>query len=125
MNAKVDVKKIREAKGLTQKELADMCGVTTRTVQNWENGGTIPDMVQKYFSQLEEQGETVSSSASGSSVSVAAARGSSVNVGKETERLLALLEHSQKQIDAHLEMSKAKDAQITSLLSVVERLTTK
>lgn len=125
MNAKVDVKKIREAKGLTQKELADMCGVTTRTVQNWENGGTIPDMVQKYLSQFEEHGENISSSASGSSVSVAADRGSNVNVGKETERLLSLLEHSQKQIDAHLEMSKAKDAQITSLLSVIERLTTK
>lgn len=125
MSAIIDVKKIREAKGLTQKELADMCGVTTRTVQNWENGSTIPDMVQKYLTQLTEQGETVSSSASGNSVSVAAARGSNVNVGKETERLLSLLEHSQKQIDAHLELAKAKDAQISSLLAVIDRLTNK
>ena len=52
MSIIIDVRKIREAKGLTQKELADMCGVTTRTVQNWENGCTIPDMVQKYLTQL-------------------------------------------------------------------------
>lgn len=31
-----EVKKVREVKGLTQKEFADMCGVTQRTVQNWE-----------------------------------------------------------------------------------------
>lgn len=59
MSEIIDVRKIREAKGLTQKELADMCGVTTRTVQNWENGSTMPDMVQKYLTQLTEQGENL------------------------------------------------------------------
>lgn len=125
MSSIIDVKKIREAKGLTQKELADMCGVTTRTVQNWENGSTIPDMVQKYLTQLVECGEIISSYAIGNSVSVAATRGSNVKVGDETERLLSLLEHSQKQIDVHLELAKAKDAQISSLLAVIDRLTNK
>lgn len=125
MSTPIDVKKIREDKGLTQKELADLCGVTTRTVQNWENGGTIPDMVQKYLTQISGQNETISSSASGNSVSVAAGNGSNVNLGKETERLLSLLEHSQKQIDAHLELAKAKDLQISSLLAVIDKLTSK
>lgn len=125
MSTPIDVKKIREDKGLTQKELADLCGVTTRTVQNWENGGTIPDMVQKYLTQISGQNEIISSSASGNSVSVAAGNGSNVNLGKETERLLSLLEHSQKQIDAHLELAKAKDLQISSLLAVIDKLTSK
>lgn len=123
MKTFIDVKKIRDAKGLTQKELANLCGVTIRTVQNWENGGTIPDMVKKYLTQISEQDEIISSSANGNSVSVAAGNGSNVSVGKETERLLSLLEHSQKQIDAHLELAKMKDNQIMSLLSVIEKLT--
>lgn len=34
----IDVKRLREAKGLTQRRLAELCGVTERTVQNWEDG---------------------------------------------------------------------------------------
>ena len=123
MNANEQIKKFREQNGLTQKGLADMCGVTTRTVQNWENGGTIPEMVQRYLHRVGDAGETISSMANGSSVSVSAARGSSVNVGKETERLLAMLEHSQKQLDEHLAMEKAKDEQISRLVAIIEKLT--
>lgn len=100
-----------------------MCGVTTRTVQNWENGGAIPEMVQRYLQSVGDVGENISSAANGSSVSVSAARGSSVNVGKETERLLAMLEHSQKQLDEHLAMAKAKDEQISRLVAIIEKLT--
>lgn len=100
----MEVKKIREMKGLTQKELADLCGVTTRTVQNWENGGTIPDMVIKYLNQLQGQDEIVSPSNS-----------------SETEKLLLLLERSQRQIDAHLELAKKKDEQMDRLIGLLEK----
>lgn len=123
MNTNEQIKKFREQKGLTQKGLADMCGVTTRTVQNWENGGAIPEIVQRYLQSVGDVGENISSKANGSSVSVSAARGSSVNVGKETERLLAMLEHSQKQLDEHLAMAKAKDEQISRLVAIIEKLT--
>ena len=120
MNTIIDVKKIRDAKGLTQKELANLCGVTIRTVQNWENGGTIPDMVKKYLTQIDEQSEIISSSANGNSVSVAAGKGSNVNVGKETERLLSLLEQSQGQINELLQLNQE---QFNRLMSVIEKLT--
>lgn len=122
MNELNPVKSFRESKGLTQKEFADMCGVTQRTVQNWEAGAKLPDMVRKYLQILGNADENISSNASGNAVSVSAANGSSVNVGKETERLLAMLEHSQRQIDQHLELAKAKDGQISSLLAIVENL---
>lgn len=117
---------MREAKGLTQKEFADMCGVTQRTVQNWEAGAKLPDMVRKYIKFLNDgKNENISSKASGNAVSVSAANGSNVNVGKETERLLTMLEHSQRQIDQHLELAKAKDQQITELISVIDKITSK
>lgn len=123
MNTIIDVKKIRIKKGLTQKELAKICGVTVRTIQNWENGATIPDLAQKHLLQINEKDEIISSNATGNSVSVAAGKGSNVNVGSEAERLLTMLEHSQKQIDQHLELAKNKDEQIAALLSIIDKLT--
>lgn len=38
----LDIKKIREALGVSQEQLAEMVGVHPRTVQNWESGTTIP-----------------------------------------------------------------------------------
>ena len=37
-----DIKKIREQLGVSQEQFAEMIGVHTRTVQNWEAGSTIP-----------------------------------------------------------------------------------
>lgn len=38
----LDIKKIREALGVSQEQLAEMVGVHPRTIQNWESGTTIP-----------------------------------------------------------------------------------
>ena len=38
----LDVKKIRKQLGVSQEQLAEMIGVHTRTVQNWEAGTAIP-----------------------------------------------------------------------------------
>ena len=37
-----DIKKIREQLGVSQEQFAEMIGVHTRTVQNWEAGSMIP-----------------------------------------------------------------------------------
>ena len=41
MNAK-EVRAIRESRGLTQKEMAELVGVDTVTVNRWENGKSSP-----------------------------------------------------------------------------------
>lgn len=38
----LDIKKIREELGVSQEQLAEMVGVHSRTIQNWESGSTIP-----------------------------------------------------------------------------------
>lgn len=55
-----DIKKFREQKGLTQKQLANFCGVTLRTVQNWEAGKTIPDNIVKLLQTAIDKDEIVS-----------------------------------------------------------------
>ncbi len=62
MNTFDDIKKFRERNGLTQKQLAEICGVTLRTVQNWEAGKTIPDNIVKLLKTIASKGEMVSSS---------------------------------------------------------------
>lgn len=38
------LKSLREEKGMTQEKLAEMVGVSNRTVSRWENGKNIPDL---------------------------------------------------------------------------------
>ncbi len=38
----LDIKKIRNKLGLSQEALAEMLGVHSRTIQNWEAGGVVP-----------------------------------------------------------------------------------
>lgn len=37
---------IRRDRNLTQKDLADLIGVSDRTISKWENGTTVPDLCQ-------------------------------------------------------------------------------
>ena len=50
----VDLKELRNKVGLTQQELADEVGVSVNTIQNWENGKTVPkgDNSNQYFNAL-------------------------------------------------------------------------
>jgi DNA-binding transcriptional regulator YiaG len=44
---------LRQAAGLTQKEIAQSFDVTTRTIKNWENGATKPaEPYKSAFSKL-------------------------------------------------------------------------
>lgn len=38
----LDIKNLRTKLGVTQKEFAELVGVSVNTVQNWESGGKIP-----------------------------------------------------------------------------------
>lgn len=51
---KIDVKRVRQILGLTQKELADKIGVSVNTIQNYEKGGVIPVSRQQMLITLEE-----------------------------------------------------------------------
>lgn len=116
---------MREKLGLTQDQLAERCGVTTRTVQNWENGKTIPENNQILLREIMNKGEMVSSSPKDGSISVVAGNDGNVNVGGETARLISLLEHSQEQIDRHLLLVEEKNRQISRLLNIIENINNK
>lgn len=42
MNLSLNIKKFRLVKGITQEELAEYTGVSSRAVSRWENGITYP-----------------------------------------------------------------------------------
>lgn len=50
----IDIKQIRENFGYSQGTLADMLGVSIRTVQNWENGKVIPKTKKEFILSLME-----------------------------------------------------------------------
>lgn len=110
----IDIKKLRETHGLTQQDLAVKCGVSLRTVQNWEKGETIPEIALRLLKTIENEGETISSFASDNAVSVSAGRGSNVKVGTVTERFMNVVE-------CQLQMLKKSQEQIDRLLNLLER----
>lgn len=124
----IDIKKLREAKGLTQKELADRCGVTLRTIQNWDSGKNIPKSVAALLELLvfpTKDDENISSFAAGGSVSVAAAQGSRVNVSKsrentETDKFLSVLERQQELMFEQMKANNKRAEQIDRLLTLLE-----
>lgn len=59
MSILADIKQIRERNNLTQKQLSELCGVTLRTVQNWEANKTVPEAIMKYLQTLELNGEII------------------------------------------------------------------
>ena len=50
----METREIREKFGLSQERFAKLLGVTTRTVQNWEAGGTIPQTKQAILHEMSE-----------------------------------------------------------------------
>ena len=52
MNDLIDVRAIREKVGISQEEFAKLLGVSSRTVQNWERGKTIPDSKREMLRKI-------------------------------------------------------------------------
>jgi transcriptional regulator with XRE-family HTH domain len=125
----MDVKNFRENHNITQQQLADLCGVTLRTVQNWEKGKPIPVSMQKLLNAIEDGHEIISSGeVNGKGVSVAAGKGSKVRINQDVDRFFKTLERQQDIMSRQLEelakmreMAIKKDEQIDTLLKLIQQ----
>lgn len=71
MGKEIDIKELRKSLNMTQKEFSEFCGVTERTVQKWEAGNTIPQLVHKFFQYVNNEfisGSTINNEGSNSIV---------------------------------------------------------
>lgn len=124
----MDVKKLREQIGATQQALAEMCGVTLRTVQNWETGKPVPERARKLLEVIAGNRDVVlSGSAKDNGVSVAAATGSQVTLNPDTQHFFSTLEKQQEIMSRQLEelaemrrLTQKKDEQIDTLLKLIQ-----
>ncbi len=124
----MDVRKLREQMGVTQQALAEMCGVTLRTVQNWETGRPVPERARKLLEVIVGNRDVVSSGdAKDNGVSVAAGNGSQVTLNPDTQRFFSTLEKQQEIMSRQLEelaemrrLTQKKDEQIDTLLKLIQ-----
>lgn len=123
----MDVKALREKLQMTQQELADNCGVTVRTVQNWEDGRKIPVAMMKLLKNIEDSHEIISSFNQDKSVNAECGNGNTIHINADTERIFAHLERQQdimsRQLEEIVEMRKLaqkKDEQIDVLLKMIQ-----
>lgn len=125
----MDVKKMREDMGVTQQELAQLCGVSIRTVQNWEIGKAIPDSMVRLLEAVKSSRDIVKSGdASGNGTSIALGQGSQVTLNPDTKLFFSTLEKQQdimsKQLEELVETRKLiqkKDEQIDALLKLIQQ----
>lgn len=70
----LDIKRFRKKNNLTQGELAELLGISERTVQNYESGGVIPNtktaIFQKIFMEYEKDDDEVYLEKNGVKVSI-------------------------------------------------------
>ena len=119
---------MREQIGATQQALAEMCGVTLRTVQNWETGKPVPERARKLLEVIAGNRDVVlSGCAKDNGVSVAAATGSQVTLNPDTQRFFSTLEKQQEIMSRQLEelaemrrLTQKKDEQIDTLLKLIQ-----
>lgn len=105
-----DIKGLRKEIGLTQKELAEKMGITVRSVQMWEAGGTIPESKKKLLeSMLREKGEIISSFSNGDHSSQAVGDGATATNSEGVKECLEIIKQQQDSI--------------TNLVETVNRLT--
>lgn len=132
----LDIKDLRTKLGLTQKQFAEMVGVSVNTIQNWESGGTIPkskhpilrSLLTKphvvFGGQHVQNGDAVNGDKIVQEVadvkeSVDEVVQEEVNIKKvvacEADRLLSLLEAKQRSLDTLIE-------QQARFLTIIENL---
>ena len=51
----MDVKNLRENLGISQNELAKLCGVNVRTIQNWEKGKPVPPAMELLLKNIQKK----------------------------------------------------------------------
>ena len=119
---KLEVKEIRESLGLTQRQLATSCGVSVRSVQNWEAGSVeVPASKVLLLQSLvrQQHGHAMVSSPSANAIgenSMAVGVGD-VNAGTGEALLRAFDE-----IAAQRRVTEKAQAQIDELLAIVRNL---
>lgn len=110
----LDVKKIRESLGMTQEKFAEILGVHTRTVQNWESGSTIPESKRTILRDVAEQrhyGGGEQHNVNGDNIMT-------VNGTIHADSLVELLIQKERSL-------QESQIQITKLLNIIDNLTTK
>lgn len=127
----LDIKDLRTKLGLTQKQFAEMVGVSVNTIQNWESGGTIPKSKHPILRSLLTKPHVVfggqhvqnGDAVNGDKIIERTVEKETIeetapdSSGLDASRLVGLLEAKQKSLDNLI-------AQQARLLTIIENLST-
>ena len=123
----MDVKKLRKKFGYTQEQLSDLCGVSLRTVQNWEKGKKIPPSTEKLLNLINEGKIITPDLVSKNKDSALTDKESDVTLTLDTKRFFSTLEKQLEIISRQLEemtelckQNQRKDEQIEVLLGMLK-----
>lgn len=114
----LEIKDVRKKMGVSQERFAKVLGVTSRTIQNWESGGSIPNSKKEKIHEIIDQAQMYfggeQNNVNGDNIT-----GGNVTIHKtDTDRLLDLLENVEASLAKALEQND-------KLLAIISNLTHK
>lgn len=115
-----DIQKLRELLGLTQEELSERLGVSSRTIQNWEQGKKIPKTRVEILRKLASKFPDESFSFFDASDSPGAGLLNEVS-GISSKDLQSILEEMRSQREEFISELRRKDKQIETLLEMLKK----
>ena len=106
----INIKELRKKVGLSQAKFAEMLGVHSRTVQNWEKGGVVPESKYAILRKMESEDINTPEALNNALYSppIDVLLGLLRDKDRHIDRLLTMLENEQKNtIDDLREQIKA------------------
>lgn len=113
-----EVKEIREQMGVTQAQLAEMCGLKPRAIQKWEASESVAPSTEILLKALLREHVQSTPSASAGSGTAVAGVGNNVN---NSDALLRAFD----ELAAQRRLTEKAQAQVDELLSLVKVLSGK
>ena len=112
----IDLKNMRVIRKITQSQLAEMCSVSLRTIQNWESGDVeIPKSKEKILKKIFESVVTSNTISNTGAFSTNTING---DLGQQLSELISVQKGMQQD---YLNLMQEKDRQIKELIEIIKQ----
>lgn len=112
----IELKNNRQMRKITQTQLAEMCNVSLRTIQNWESGEVeIPKSKEKFLKKIFESVVTSNVISNTGAFSTNTING---DLGQQLSELISVQKGMQQD---YLNLMQEKDRQIKELIEIIKQ----
>lgn len=112
----IELRNLRRMRNITQSQLAEMCNISLRTIQNWESGEVeIPKSKEKFLKKILDNVVTSNTISNTGAFSTNTING---DLGQQLSELISVQKGLQQD---YLNLMQEKDRQIKELIEIIKQ----